>query len=163
MMAEGPGKASTNRSAPQAALSNINCVPSPLPAKYALNPGNDDSRACQVAAGGFWCVHTLLWLYSASCPPQPHANAAGSCAGAVLGGLSGRLQDFISRLQERVMFSFLPRKEDVTDDYWEWLKWRLGQVCQLQCPGACMSHCRLPDKHQLLPVLQATVMSESLK
>lgn len=43
---------------------------------------------------------------------------------------AGRLQDFLSGVRQRVRSSFVPRKEDVTDDYWEWLKWRLGQVCR---------------------------------
>ena len=41
---------------------------------------------------------------------------------------TGRLQDFFNDLHDNIMSSFLPRKQDVTDDYWEWLKWRLGQV-----------------------------------
>lgn len=41
---------------------------------------------------------------------------------------AGRLQDFIIRLHDGIASSFLPRKQDVTEDYWEWLKWRLGQV-----------------------------------
>jgi hypothetical protein len=32
-------------------------------------------------------------------------------------------------MQERVRSSFIPRKEDVTEDYWEWLRWRCSQVC----------------------------------
>jgi hypothetical protein len=43
-------------------------------------------------------------------------------------GHAGRLQDYIGQLQENIQQSFMPRKEDVTDDYWEWLRWRLGQV-----------------------------------
>jgi hypothetical protein len=31
-------------------------------------------------------------------------------------------------MQERVRSSFIPRKEDVTEDYWEWLQWRCSQV-----------------------------------
>ncbi|WIA30727.1 hypothetical protein OEZ86_000794 [Tetradesmus obliquus] len=40
---------------------------------------------------------------------------------------AGRLHDSIARMQERVRSSFIPRKEDVTEDYWEWLRWRCGQ------------------------------------
>lgn len=40
---------------------------------------------------------------------------------------AGRLQDFFNGLHDNILSSFLPRKQDVTDDYWEWLKWRLGQ------------------------------------
>jgi len=46
------------------------------------------------------------------------------CAGAP----AGRLQDFVTGLHDRIVSSFLPAKQDVTEDYWEWLKWRLGQV-----------------------------------
>jgi hypothetical protein len=53
--------------------------------------------------------------------------------------LAGRLQDSISRMQERVRSSFIPRKEDVTEDYWEWLKWRCGQVCMQLCMVLCYS------------------------
>lgn len=49
-----------------------------------------------------------------------------SCCG--WGVCTGRLQDFFNDLHDNIMSSFLPRKQDVTDDYWEWLKWRLGQV-----------------------------------
>jgi hypothetical protein len=38
------------------------------------------------------------------------------------------LQDFITGLHDNIASSFLPREQDVTEDYWEWLKWRLGQV-----------------------------------
>lgn len=47
---------------------------------------------------------------------------------ADLAACTGRLQDALSGLHQRVWSSFVPRKEDVTEDYWEWLKWRLGQV-----------------------------------
>eukprot|EP00882_Tetradesmus_deserticola_P029875 GHRQ01033503.1.p1 GENE.GHRQ01033503.1~~GHRQ01033503.1.p1 ORF type:complete len:440 (+),score=220.70 GHRQ01033503.1:535-1854(+) len=40
---------------------------------------------------------------------------------------AGRVHDSISRTQERVRSSFIPRQEDVTEDYWEWLKWRCCQ------------------------------------
>lgn len=42
---------------------------------------------------------------------------------------TGRLQDFLTGMHDNIVSSFLPRKQDVTEDYWEWLKWRLGQVC----------------------------------
>ncbi len=42
---------------------------------------------------------------------------------------TGRIHDFFAQLRDNISQSFLPRKEDVTSDYWEWLRWRLGQVC----------------------------------
>jgi hypothetical protein len=33
--------------------------------------------------------------------------------------------------------SFLPRKDDVTDDYWDWLRWRLTQVPAPACTRPC--------------------------
>jgi hypothetical protein len=39
----------------------------------------------------------------------------------------------MTRLHDSIASSFLPRKQDVTEDYWEWLKWRLGQVGRAQC------------------------------
>jgi len=41
---------------------------------------------------------------------------------------AARLMDQLSQLQRVVAASFLPRRGDVTEDYWEWLRWRLGQV-----------------------------------
>ena len=51
-----------------------------------------------------------------------------SLPGAVGSYATGRLQDWFTGLHDSIVSSFLPRKQDVTDDYWEWLKWRLGQV-----------------------------------
>lgn len=55
-----------------------------------------------------------------SCRAVRYAAACLLCA--------GRLQDLLGQLHENVRRSFIPRKDDVTDDYWEWLRWRLGQV-----------------------------------
>jgi hypothetical protein len=67
---------------------------------------------------------------------SPHAPATRACLYAPTHAAAGRLQDFLSGLHERVWFSFIPRKEDVTEDYWEWLKWRLGQVRCGRMPAA---------------------------
>ncbi|GBF91115.1 hypothetical protein Rsub_04784 [Raphidocelis subcapitata] len=40
---------------------------------------------------------------------------------------AARLLEHLSELQRGVAASFLPRPEDVTEDYWPWFKWRLGQ------------------------------------
>jgi hypothetical protein len=37
----------------------------------------------------------------------------------------------VVQVREDIAQSFIPRKDDVTEDYWEWLRWRLGQVCLL--------------------------------
>lgn len=57
--------------------------------------------------------------------PYPPLPVAAAAAGA------GRLHDWVVQVREDIAQSFIPRKDDVTEDYWEWLRWRLGQVCLL--------------------------------
>ncbi|KAI8472022.1 MAG: vitamin B6 photo-protection and homoeostasis-domain-containing protein [Monoraphidium minutum] len=40
---------------------------------------------------------------------------------------AARLLDHLAGLRRGVAASFLPNRDDVTDDYWAWLRWRLGQ------------------------------------
>ena len=40
----------------------------------------------------------------------------------------GGLRRMVLSIQDRLHKAFIPNKKDVTDDYWEWLKWRLVQV-----------------------------------
>jgi hypothetical protein len=54
--------------------------------------------------------------------------SACCCCPALRCACAGRLQDFITGMHDSIVRSFLPRQQDVTEDYWEWLKWRLGQV-----------------------------------
>jgi hypothetical protein len=68
-------------------------------------------------------------VYHAICPPHtllclPFLSPLRK----PLWAAAGRLHDFIARLQHDVRSSFIPRTEDVTEDYWEWVKWRCAQV-----------------------------------
>lgn len=40
---------------------------------------------------------------------------------------AARLADALEGARRALSAAFVPRREDVTPDYWEWLKWRLGQ------------------------------------
>lgn len=54
------------------------------------------------------------------CPPPP-----------------ARAVEYLSASRRALAASFLPRREDVTGDYWAWLPWRLGQArgCPRRRPG----------------------------
>jgi hypothetical protein len=60
---------------------------------------------------------------------------------------AGRLQDLLTRVRERLRDSFLPARDAVTSDYWEWLQWRLGQVLR-QAGGRMADSWALINQHR---------------